>query len=148
MATRTKISDEAKERLGPAAAKAAQKAPAGDTELSGAAPGIKAEEQGPDEVTPFEKPKATERAERASDKRADEVREIQLDVHRRQVTSVPSENVRTVYSTPQDGKDPESITFQQVGNTVVVTATAKEMEFSREDFLGFVRHTSQIGPTL
>lgn len=144
----TKISDETKERLGPEAAKAAQKQPAGDPNLSGAAPGAKAEakpELAQDSTQTFDKPKGTLRAERDARKRADEVREIQLDVHRLNVTNVPNEGVQTAYAVAPERGDPDSISFARIGNEVVVTTTGNSLTFGREEWLGLQRKVSAMG---
>lgn len=143
-----KISDETKEELGPEAAKAAEKAPAGDPNLSGAAPGAKVEgkpELAADTTQTFDKPRATLKAEKAAAKRADEVREIQLDVHRLNVTNVPNEGIQTAYAAVPEKGDPDSISFARVGNEVVVTTTGSNMTFGREEWLGFQRKVSAIG---
>lgn len=103
----------------------------------------------PDRVEQLQPPEQAVKAQEAARKRADEVKEIQLSVHDKQVTNVPSETLRTVFSTPQqEDEEPGAIVFQQVGNTVVVTTTGQELVFGREDFLGFLRHANAIAPTL
>lgn len=148
MAERGKISDETKERLGPEAAQAAEKSKPGDPNLSGAAPGAKAEakpELAADQTQTFDKPKATLRAEKNAQKIADEVRDIQLDVHRRNVTNVPNSPVQTAYATAPEKGDPDSVSFARVGNEVVVTTTGNTLTFGREEWLGFQRKVSAIG---
>lgn len=144
MAGKTTLSDEEKARLGGEdAAKAAQKAKPGDTELSGAAPGIKAKTDdtvSPEQVETFDVPAKARRAQRRADKRADEVREIQRDVQSANLLeNVPPENVRTVFATRQGDKDPDSLTIVHEGSTLTLLSSSSEMTFDREDALGVQR---------
>lgn len=102
----------------------------------------------PDTVTSIEKPAATVKAEKAAVDRADEVRDIQLDVHSKNVTNVPAEPVATIYANAPEKGDPDSVTFALVGGEVVMTTTAKEMRFGREEWHGFMRKVNQAGSGL
>jgi hypothetical protein len=143
------LSDEEKTRLGGEdALKAAQKAKPGDTELSGAAPGIKAKTDDStvtaDRVEPLEESRKAQTARRRADKRADEVREIQREVQSRNLLeNVPPENVQTVFGTRDGDKDPDSITFSNVGNSVVVNATG-EVTLTGDDRMALVRAVSGL----
>lgn len=147
-----RLSDEEKERLagGEAAAKKASRAPAGDEELSGAAPGIKGRDRDPDDVTTFDQPAKARRAERQADKRMQEIREIQREVQSvNLLENVPPENVRTVFATQQGDKDPDSLTIAHTGGGITVFASSGEMTFNnRDDALAAVRAFSQVAANL
>jgi hypothetical protein len=151
--SKPRLSDEETQRAGgEAAVKAAQKAKPGDTELSGAAPGIKAKTDAsvnPDEVETFDEPASARRARRRADKRVDEIREIQRETQSRNLLeNVPPEAVRTVFGT-RDGdsdKDPGSVTFVSAGNSTKVIVTG-DPEFRGDDQLALVRGASTITST-
>lgn len=96
----------------------------------------------------FDKPAATEKAEQQASKRAEEVAEQQKDAFLANVTNVPREAVATAYATPDGDKDPASITFALDGANVTVVATDKEMVFTRQDFLAFVRQAQSLVSSL
>lgn len=99
-------------------------------------------------VEPFDKPKATVAAEKEATKHFDEVLEIQRDNLDRQRTNVPRDGVVTVYATKVDGKDPESVTFFQTGNTLEVTTTAQHLTFVGQDQTALLRALAKVGPQL
>lgn len=153
----SRMSDEEKGRLagGEAAAKKAGRLPAGDTEHSGAAPGIKArtdESVVEDTVATFEEPAKARTARRRAEKSMDEVREIQHDVQTRNLLeNVPPENVRTVYATNDTSskKDPDSLTFAYSSGGMTLYTTSNELTFSnRDDALAVARAASQIAANL
>lgn len=147
-----RLSDEEKERLagGEAAAKKATRQPAGDEELSGAAPGIKARDRDPDDVETFDEPAKTRTARRRANKRMDEVRDKQREVQSRNLLeNVPPESVRTAFGTKDGSKDPDSATFVHTGSGVTLITTSNEINFNnRDDALALVRAASGITANL
>ena len=144
--TAAKITEDTKDNLTDAELKAARKNPPGDTEASGAAPGAKAGDE-PDTGT-YKTPRATLKAEKDARERVEEVREQQLEAYLRNFGNQPAEVTETVHANRPEKGDPDSITFAQVGNSLVITATAKELVFGREEALSFIRAANKIGNSL
>lgn len=145
-----KLPDEVREDLGEAAARAAQKNPPGDPNLSGAAPGAKAAvnpDLANDDVADFDEPASARRARRQADKRMDEIREIQRDVQSKNLLeNVPPEAVRTVFGTQDGDKDPGSVTFVSAGNSTEIIVKGSP-SFRGDDQLALVRAASTITAT-
>jgi len=147
MATK-KLSDGAKENLDAAEVKAVESNPPGSTEHSGAAPGIRVEDDpslAPDDPGTRDTPKATLRAQETAEKRAEEVRELQREAHARNFRPVVPDSVETVFT---DTGDEASLTIAQVGNEVLLTTTAKELRFSREGALSLQRAITHLASAL
>jgi hypothetical protein len=144
-----KIDPETKEGLTPAEVKAAEKNPAGDTVRSGAAPGAKAGDA-PTVAETLEKPKAQETAEKRALKVADEVREMQEDVQRKNLLSnVPDFPIVTAMANrDENGKPTGSIVFGVVAGELVVTTTGRELRFGVEEAAGLQRAANRVAGAL
>lgn len=103
----------------------------------------------PDTVEQIEQPKAVQKAAEQASKRSDELQDIQARSVLRNLTNVPSEGVSTAYGRKPDSDDHVAVTFARVGQNVIVYVDDKEIAvFSREDWLGFLRHADHIGTAL
>ena len=142
-----KIDDETKENLTDAELKAARSNPAGDTELSGAAPGAK----GGDEVGPgpLKETAATKRAHKAAEDFREEVQDIQWDTQKQNLTNVPGTHVDTAYASRDGDKDPDSLSISSIGGEVLVVAsTTKPMRFDRDNVHALTRAFANLGSSL
>ena len=149
--TTKKLSDQAKENLDAAEAKAAEDNPAGSTEHSGAAPGIRVEDDpslAADAPATFETPKATVKAQEQAHKRLDEVRALQRDAHNRNFRPAVADVVETVFADVGDSKSPGSLTIAQVGSEVILTTTKNELRFTREGALSLQRAITHLASAL
>jgi hypothetical protein len=98
----------------------------------------------------YPKPPAQLKAEKEAGQRVDAIREQQIATHMRTFGNPPTEVVSTVHANrPQkDNETPESITFAQVGGTLVMTVTAKELVFGPEEARGLQRAVVVAASTL
>jgi hypothetical protein len=130
--------------------KAALDEPAGSTEFSGASAGIKATGDGPDTPPAYDRPKAQVAAEKQALKVADEVREIQEDVQRRNLLSnVPDYPVSVAFANrDDDGKPTGSLVFAVAGGELVVTTTGRELHFGREEAASLQRAAAKVAGSL
>lgn len=127
--------------------KAALDEPAGSTEFSGEAAGIKA--TAGDAPGTFGPTKAQVRAEKDAQKVADEVREVQEDVQRKNLLSnVPEYPIAVAYANRPEKGDPDSITFSVAGGEMIITTTARELRFSTEEANGFQRAAAKVAGSL
>lgn len=130
--------------------------PHGDLRFSGAAPGVKVEtddklaEEARDVTAGkmLDVPKSTEDAQKRAAEVDDEVRDIQWDVRKEGLINLPGHTLETVYSTPDEKGNRESMTISAVDGKLSITATTtNRMSFDREDALAFQRaatHSSVV----
>jgi hypothetical protein len=143
-----KIADEAKDGLSEAEIKAAQSNPPGDTELSGAAPGAKAD-AAPDAIEAYDKPKAQVAAEKAALKTADAVRDLQVRAQTTNLlTNVPEYPTSVAYANRPEKGDTPSVTFVVTPGVLTITTTANKLEFNREEAAGFQRAVNRVAGQL
>lgn len=127
--------------------KAALDQPAGSTEFSGASAGIKAAAE--DAPALMERPKAQVAAEKQAAKAAEEVRELQEDVQRKNLLSnVPEYPVSVAYANRPEKGDPGSVTFAATGGELVLTTTARELRFGVEEAAGLQRAVAKVAGSL
>jgi hypothetical protein len=127
--------------------KAALDEPAGSTQFSGAAAGIKATADDAPEA--FDRSKAQIAAEKRATKIADEVRGIQEDAQRTNLLSnVPEYPVSVAYANRPEKGAPDSMTFSVAGGELVVTTTSNELRFGREEAAGLQRAAAKVAGTL
>lgn len=94
----------------------------------------------PDELVTYDQPAAAREAEKKADERVKELHEEQLDRFMDNVGTASREPIETVFANaPEKGGTPESITIAQVGGELVLTVTADELHFGREEALGLQR---------
>jgi hypothetical protein len=127
--------------------KAAVDEPAGSTVFSGASAGIKA--TATDESAVFEPTKAQVAAEKQAMKVADEVRELQEDVQRKNLLSnVPEYPIAVAYANRPEKGTPDSMTFSVTGGELIVTTTSNTMRFGTEEAAGLQRAAAKVAGAL
>jgi hypothetical protein len=94
----------------------------------------------PDQLVTYDQPAAAREAEKRADERVKELHEEQLDRFLDNVGTASREPIETVFANaPEKGGTPDSITIAQVGGELVLTITAKELHFGREEALALQR---------
>jgi hypothetical protein len=86
---------------------------------------------------------------KSQQRRAAQVKDIQVDVHHENVTNVPAEGVSNVLAEAPKSSREKVVSFQQVGNEAIVSVDDKEVaRLDREGFAGLQRAVRSIAGSL